>query len=113
MRADGERLKREDSFRLPVIHSHALTSLHERALLLNCAGARTVRLCRPLSYLGSLFTQGLPWTVLAVLAPAKSLAVYPLAYLTREAYSFLPSLGQKERCPFRICGEVSCSQQPQ
>ncbi len=30
--------------------------------------ARTVRFCRPLSYLGLLFTQGLPWTVLAVLA---------------------------------------------
>lgn len=33
--------------------------------------ARTVRLCRPLSYLGLLFTQGLPWTVVAaLLAPA-------------------------------------------
>jgi ceramide glucosyltransferase len=33
--------------------------------------ARTVRLCRPLSYLGLLFTQGLPWTLLAILlAPA-------------------------------------------
>jgi len=37
--------------------------------------ARTVRLCRPLSYLGLLFTQGLPWTVLAVLvAPAPWIA---------------------------------------
>jgi ceramide glucosyltransferase len=46
--------------------------------------ARTVRLCRPLSYLGLFFTQGLPWTVLAVLlAPAKWLAgIYLLAYLT-------------------------------
>jgi ceramide glucosyltransferase len=33
--------------------------------------ARTVRLCRPLSYLGLLFTQGLPWAILAaLLAPA-------------------------------------------
>jgi ceramide glucosyltransferase len=29
--------------------------------------ARTVRLCRPLSYVGLLFTQGLPWIVLAAL----------------------------------------------
>ena len=37
--------------------------------------ARTVRLCRPLSYLGLLFTQGLPWTVLAaMLAPTWSIA---------------------------------------
>lgn len=45
--------------------------------------ARTVRLCRPLSYLGLLFTQGLPWTVLAVLfAPAAWIAgVYVAAYL--------------------------------
>ena len=45
--------------------------------------ARTVRLCRPLSYLGLLFTQGLPWTVLAVLlAPAPWIAgAYFAAYL--------------------------------
>jgi ceramide glucosyltransferase len=45
--------------------------------------ARTVRLCRPLSYLGLIFTQGLPWTVLAgFLAPAKWLAtIYVLTYL--------------------------------
>jgi ceramide glucosyltransferase len=45
--------------------------------------ARTVRLCRPLSYLGLLFTQGLPWTVLAVLfAPKAWIAgVYVVAYL--------------------------------
>ena len=45
--------------------------------------ARTVRLCRPLSYVGLLFTQGLPWAVLAALvAPARWIAVvYLLAYL--------------------------------
>lgn len=45
--------------------------------------ARTVRLCRPLSYMGLLFTQGLPWVMLAALvAPAWWFAaVYLLAYL--------------------------------
>jgi ceramide glucosyltransferase len=45
--------------------------------------ARTVRLCRPVSYLGLLFTQGLPWTVLTVLiAPANWIAgIYLIAYL--------------------------------
>jgi len=45
--------------------------------------ARTVRLCRPLSYVGLLFTQGLAWVVLAaIVAPAKWIAVaYLLAYL--------------------------------
>jgi len=45
--------------------------------------ARTVRLCRPLSYVGLLFTQGLPWVVLAALvAPTKWAAgAYLLAYL--------------------------------
>ncbi len=45
--------------------------------------ARTVRLCRPLSYVGLLLTQGLPWTLLAALvAPAKWIAgVYLLGYL--------------------------------
>ncbi len=45
--------------------------------------ARTVRLCRPLSYVGLLFTQGLPWALFAALvAPAKWIAgVYLLAYL--------------------------------
>jgi ceramide glucosyltransferase len=44
--------------------------------------ARTVRLCRPRSYLGLLFTQGLPWALLAAfVAPAKWIAVgYLLAY---------------------------------
>ena len=42
--------------------------------------ARTVRLCRPLSYVGLLFTQGLPWVLLAALvAPAQWIA---LAYLS-------------------------------
>jgi len=45
--------------------------------------ARTVRLCRPLSYFGLLFTLGLPWAVLAMLvAPTKTIAAfYLLAYL--------------------------------
>ncbi|MGC2890997.1 MAG: bacteriohopanetetrol glucosamine biosynthesis glycosyltransferase HpnI [Candidatus Acidiferrum sp.] len=45
--------------------------------------ARTVRLCRPLSYFGLIFTLGLPWAVgAALLAPAKWIAVaYLLAYL--------------------------------
>lgn len=45
--------------------------------------ARTVRLCRPLSYFGLIFTLGLPWAVLAALvAPAPWIAsTYLLAYL--------------------------------
>lgn len=45
--------------------------------------ARTVRLCRPLSYLGLLFTQGFPWTLLAILlAPTWKIAgAYLAAYL--------------------------------
>lgn len=45
--------------------------------------ARTVRLCRPLSYAGLLFTHGLPWAVLAALiSPAAWLAfTYLCAYL--------------------------------
>jgi ceramide glucosyltransferase len=45
--------------------------------------ARTVRLCRPLSYVGLLFTQGLPWALLAALvAPEKWIAgTYLFAYL--------------------------------
>jgi ceramide glucosyltransferase len=45
--------------------------------------ARTVRLCRPLSYVWLLFTQGLPWALLAaVVAPAKWISgVYLLAYV--------------------------------
>jgi ceramide glucosyltransferase len=44
--------------------------------------ARTVRLCRPLSYVGLMFTQGLPWVLLAsLLAPAAWIAIaYLLAY---------------------------------
>jgi ceramide glucosyltransferase len=45
--------------------------------------ARTVRLCRPFSYVGLLFTQGLPWALLAVLlAPAAWIAgAFLFAYL--------------------------------
>ncbi len=45
--------------------------------------ARTVRLCRPLSYLGLIFTHGLPWALLAAwVAPATWIAgAYLLAYL--------------------------------
>ena len=45
--------------------------------------ARTVRLCRPLSYFGLIFTLGLPWVVLAALvAPTRWIAAaYLLAYL--------------------------------
>lgn len=45
--------------------------------------ARTVRFCRPLSYLGLIFTLGLPWAVVAaVVAPAKWIAAsYLLAYV--------------------------------
>ena len=45
--------------------------------------ARTIRLCRPWSFLGLLFTHGLPWAVLAaILAPAKWMAfAYVLAYM--------------------------------
>ncbi len=45
--------------------------------------ARTVRLCRPSSYAGLIFTHGLPWALLAmVLAPARGAgAVYLGAYL--------------------------------
>jgi ceramide glucosyltransferase len=44
--------------------------------------ARTVRLCRPASYFGLLFTHGLPWSLLAaVLAPAWMGASYLLTYL--------------------------------
>lgn len=45
--------------------------------------ARTVRLCRPASYAALLFTQGLPWAIVAaLLAPAQWIAAfYILAYL--------------------------------
>lgn len=49
--------------------------------------ARTVRLCRPLSYAGLLFTHGLPWAVLAALiSPARWLGIaYLCAYLVLRA----------------------------
>jgi ceramide glucosyltransferase len=45
--------------------------------------ARTVRLCRPLSYFGLIFTLGLPWVALAALvAPTRWIAAaYLAAYL--------------------------------
>jgi ceramide glucosyltransferase len=45
--------------------------------------ARTVRLCRPLSFAGLIFTHGLPWVLLAAaIAPAKWIAAgYLVAYL--------------------------------
>jgi ceramide glucosyltransferase len=45
--------------------------------------ARTVRLCRPASYFGLLFTQGLPWALLAAaIAPTGVIAgTYLIAYL--------------------------------
>jgi ceramide glucosyltransferase len=45
--------------------------------------ARTVRLCRPLAYLGVILTLGLPWAVAAALvAPSKSVAgAYLIGYL--------------------------------
>jgi ceramide glucosyltransferase len=45
--------------------------------------ARTVRLCRPASYFGLLFTHGLPWALLAaIVAPTRWIgAAYLLAYL--------------------------------
>lgn len=45
--------------------------------------ARTVRLCRPASYVGLLFTHGLPWVILAaIVAPATRIgAAYLAAYL--------------------------------
>jgi len=45
--------------------------------------ARTVRLCRPASYFGLIFTHGLPWAIFAALcAPTKALAAASLvAYL--------------------------------
>jgi ceramide glucosyltransferase len=44
--------------------------------------ARTVRLCRPLSFAGLIFTHGLPWALLAALiAPASWIAaVYLISY---------------------------------
>jgi ceramide glucosyltransferase len=45
--------------------------------------ARTVRLCRPLSYVGLIFTHGLPWAILAALAAHTRAAAgaYLLSYL--------------------------------
>jgi ceramide glucosyltransferase len=45
--------------------------------------ARTVRFCRPISFLGLVFTHGLPWAVLAAIVATNSYvaAAYLLAYL--------------------------------
>jgi ceramide glucosyltransferase len=45
--------------------------------------ARTVRLCRPLSYLGLLFTHGLPWALLGGMATGslKGAALFLAAYM--------------------------------
>ena len=45
--------------------------------------ARTVRLCRPLSYVGLIFTHGLPWAILAALIvhTRTAAAAYLLGYL--------------------------------
>jgi ceramide glucosyltransferase len=45
--------------------------------------SRTVRLCRPLSFMGLILTHGLPWAIgAALVAPTKSIAVaYLAAYL--------------------------------
>jgi ceramide glucosyltransferase len=78
--------------------------------------ARTVRLCRPLSYVGLLFTQGLPWTILAMLiAPANWIVI---AYLL--AYFFLRfirldcrSLGVGDEVLRRkLCSQVMASTSP-
>jgi len=56
--------------------------------------ARTVRLCRPFSYLGLLITQGLPWTLLAVvLAPSNALALGYLAAYVILRFSVAWSVG--------------------
>jgi len=45
--------------------------------------ARTIRFCRPISFLGLIFTHGLPWAILAaIVAPNRLIAAaYLLAYL--------------------------------
>ena len=45
--------------------------------------ARTVRLCRPASYVGLLFTQGFPWAVVGALASGSwaGIAAFSIAYL--------------------------------
>ena len=48
--------------------------------------ARTVRLCRPVSYAALLFTQGLPWAIAAAIAaPARWIAVAYLAGISSVA----------------------------
>jgi ceramide glucosyltransferase len=56
--------------------------------------ARTIRLCRPLSYVGLLFTQGLPWTLLAIfIAPANWIALAYLAAYVLLRFSMAWTVG--------------------
>jgi len=58
--------------------------------------ARTVRLCRPISYIGLIFTHGLPWAILAALLShtATTAAICLGAYLTlRLSMAFAVGVG--------------------
>jgi ceramide glucosyltransferase len=58
--------------------------------------ARTVRLCRPISYMGLIFTHGLPWALLAaVLAHSATIAALCLAayVVLRFAVAFAVGVG--------------------
>jgi ceramide glucosyltransferase len=58
--------------------------------------ARTVRLCRPLSYLGLIFTHGLPWAVLAaLLAPTTTIAAACIAAYLVLRFAAALSVGSR------------------